>query len=70
MRSIFGWDLPPGCSMRDIERAIGPDDAGDEEPEPQMCEQCGHMFYSDDAQDHYCIQCAAELDRIYLEAGR
>jgi hypothetical protein len=24
--SIFGWDLPPGCSMRDIERAAGGDD--------------------------------------------
>src|SRR4051812_899012 len=23
MRSIFGWSLPPGCSMRDIERAQG-----------------------------------------------
>lgn len=22
-RSIFGWDLPPGCSMNDIERAFG-----------------------------------------------
>jgi hypothetical protein len=24
-RSIFGWDLPPGCSHRDIERAMGGD---------------------------------------------
>ena len=23
--SIFGWDLPPGCSMQDIERAAGGD---------------------------------------------
>lgn len=22
-RSIFGWDLPPGCTMGDIERAFG-----------------------------------------------
>lgn len=22
-RNIFGWDLPPGCSMGDIERAYG-----------------------------------------------
>lgn len=21
--SIFGWDLPPGCTMNDIERAYG-----------------------------------------------
>lgn len=25
-RSIFGWDLPPGCTMRDIEDACGGDD--------------------------------------------
>ena len=22
-RSIFGWDLPPGCTMNDIENAFG-----------------------------------------------
>lgn len=25
-RNIFGWDLPPGCSINDIERAAGGDD--------------------------------------------
>ena len=30
---IFGWDLPPGCSMRDIDRAVG---AG------EICEVCGN----------------------------
>lgn len=24
-RSIFGWDLPPGCSMQDIENQAGRD---------------------------------------------
>lgn len=24
-RSMFGWDLPPGCSMRDIEAQMGRD---------------------------------------------
>ncbi len=23
--SVFGWSLPPGCTMRDIEDAAGPD---------------------------------------------
>lgn len=23
MRSIFGWDLPPGCTQRDIDNAFG-----------------------------------------------
>lgn len=31
--SIFGWDLPPGCSNADIERAAGDD-------EPPCCQEC------------------------------
>ena len=27
-RSVFGWDLPPGCSMKDIDDAFG------ERPDP------------------------------------
>ncbi len=34
-RSIFGWDLPPGCSISDIDRAYGI-----EEPEPVRCPHC------------------------------
>ena len=30
---IFGWDLPPGCSMRDIENALGVE-------EPLDCPVC------------------------------
>lgn len=29
-RSIFGWDLPPGCSIRDIEEAFGGEDPSPE----------------------------------------
>lgn len=25
-RNPFGWDLPPGCSQRDIDKAMGEDD--------------------------------------------
>lgn len=28
---IFGWDLPPGCSIRDIERQAGPDPSPESE---------------------------------------
>lgn len=31
-RSIFGWDLPPGCSIGDIERHFG---GGDPSPESE-----------------------------------
>lgn len=45
--SVFGWDLPPGCSNGDIERAFG---GGDPPPccydcevdpcdEPEKCEK-------------------------------
>lgn len=40
-RSIFGWDLPPGCSMRDIDP-----------PEPP-CECCGKA----DCICPECLQC-------------
>ena len=45
-RSVFGWDLPPGCTMRDIERAAGGDlppccDDYDVDPcdNPEKCEK-------------------------------
>lgn len=42
-KSIFGWDLPPGCAHRHIEEAFG-----DEGP----CECCGH-----DTTDCICPEC-------------
>ena len=33
-RSIFGWDLPPGCTMADIERNAGGGDL------PPCCDDC------------------------------
>lgn len=42
-RSIFGWDLPPGCTLRHIEEAFG-----DEGP----CECCGH-----DTAECICPEC-------------
>ena len=35
-RHIFGWDLPPGCTNADIDRAFGGDDVEREE-----CDTCG-----------------------------
>ncbi len=37
VRSIFGWDLPPGCTHRMIDEAMGVD---------QPCEVCG-VFVDD-----------------------
>ena len=33
MRNVFGWDLPPGCTDADIDRAFG-------DPEGEECECC------------------------------
>ncbi len=33
--SVFGWDLPPGVTMNDIDRAFG-----DAEYEPLRCPEC------------------------------
>ena len=32
-RSVFGWDLPPGCTNADIDRAAGGDS-------PPCCDDC------------------------------
>ena len=29
MRSVFGWDLPPGCTQRHIDEAAGGDSAAE-----------------------------------------
>jgi len=34
--SIFGWDLPPGCTTQDIENAYGC-----EAPPLEQCDYCG-----------------------------
>ena len=39
-RSIFGWDLPPGCSSKDIEDAMG---GNIDEEECENCSGLGHL---------------------------
>lgn len=36
MAGIFGWDLPPGCTNRDIENAFG---GGDPSPESELIQE-------------------------------
>lgn len=35
MRHVFGWDLPPGVSQRDIDRHFGDDE------KTEQCDGCG-----------------------------
>lgn len=51
-RNIFssGFNLPPGCTTRDIDRAAGV---------LWTCESCGIEFYPTDAQEE-----AAEEDKL------
>jgi len=59
MRSIFGWSLPPGCSMRDIDRAFGEDETCD------VC--CKHV---DECICPECPHCQSHGDwRCYAESG-
>lgn len=46
MRSVFGWDLPPGCSQRDIDEAAGVN---------AMCAVCAN--YLDDCVCPECQEC-------------
>lgn len=59
---IFGWDLPPGVSMRDIERAYG-------EETPTRCAIC-QRWLAGDNMTGTCPKprpCAATLAQRYKE---
>lgn len=54
---LFGWDLPPGCTMADIERAAGGDGP---------CEVCGE--HVDDCICPECPTCGVQGDPGCYEA--
>ena len=58
MRSIFGWDLPPGCSQADIDRAAGMG---------QPCEMCGQSVDNDDCICEECPVCFSYGDPYCYE---
>lgn len=53
-RNVFGWDLPPGCTQRDIERAMGADG-----PDCALCGAVtgGHNTHKCDCGDYVCNDC-------------
>jgi hypothetical protein len=56
---IFGWDLPPGCSHRDIEEACGGGNP---------CEVCGE--FEDDCICPECPECNSVGDPLcYKQHG-
>lgn len=60
--SKFGWDLPPGCTMRDVERAYG------EEP-PENCVVCRAPL-DEENRSGVCPapkDCAHKLEQRYRE---
>lgn len=69
MRHIFGWDLPAGCTMKDIEDACGeeeedgPEAPGEPEGAVRPCPECkgeGHYMYQPvrgEAYDAVCWLC-------------
>lgn len=57
-RSIFGWDLPPGCTMRQIE-----EQAGDHIP----CAVCGR--WPDDCICPECPDCHSVGDPFCYDIG-
>ena len=56
-RGIFGWDLPPGVSLRDIEAAMGDDE--------ERCEVCGAPAY--DCVCPECPRCGVQGDPACYE---
>jgi hypothetical protein len=58
MRNIFGWDLPPGCTHADIDRAAG---VG------QPCDMCGLDVDSEECICEECPVCGAYGDPYCYE---
>lgn len=58
-RHPFGWDLPPGCSQRDIDNAMGGDNDCIDCPE---CNGTGKVFDdgAPDAVPIVCSKCGGE----------
>lgn len=63
-RNVFGWDLPPGCSMRDIDRACG-DGWGDEECR-EDCMMCAKPL-DEDNQTGLCLPPADCMMRLEMQ---
>lgn len=65
-RNIFGWDLPPGCSAGDIERAFGDGD-------DTCCAFCQSALDDDPADDSWGFQgfcdsvCALEYGWLMIK---
>ena len=56
MRNVFGWDLPPGCTDRDIEENAGAFD--------DYCPNCGEEIERHD-RAAYCPDCKWEKSEYY-----
>ncbi len=59
MSSVFGWDLPPGCTTADIDRAVGEDE---EDREDRMYDMLLRLY---DALDS--IDLPREMDPLFFE---
>lgn len=58
---MSGWNLPPGCTNADIDRAMGYDD---ECEEPARCDNCGDT----DCDCHLrCMECTELLTECTCE---
>lgn len=64
MRSIFGWDLPPGCTTRDIDRAAGAFD--DDDVTIPYCAK-GEALCRVTEEHEHCPQCGSTLHRDCLD---
>jgi hypothetical protein len=58
---MTGWNLPPGCTQSDIDRAFGGDEDGyygDDYAEPDYEDRCLHIDYDETPEDAWvCVDC-------------
>jgi len=50
LRNPFGWDLPPGCTDKDIDNAFG-------DPDTKTCKTCNDEFEPEDDDQVECEHC-------------
>ncbi len=53
----FGWDLPPGCTNKDIEKQFG------DAPQPPLCKMCEKNQISETLDgEGICQRCLANVE--------
>lgn len=69
MSRMFGWSLPPGVTLADIDRAFGADDEDADRCQHGLtyyyCDRCAELIAEE---DHRMADALYDIDYLYLRA--